>query len=182
MKFNKSKMKVDGPKIKRSYYLLGLIISLLIIYPLSFFLISQFKGSFSDVFVLWAVITPYVLFSFNHYYQKEKERKILELIIEEIRELFLIINFNLQKPNKEKIKNQIVLLKNQFKDELRKIYCFIDESDQENTITIYTKKGKYVANHSNIIKKSPEETQSLLNVQDNLKFINDIISEIKKSI
>jgi len=178
MKFNKSKMKVDGPKIKRSYYLLGLIISILIIYPLSFFLISQFKGSFSDVFVLWAVITPYVLFLFNHYYQKEKERKILELIIEEIRELFLTINFNLQKPNKEKIKNQIVLLKNQFKDELRKIYCFIDE----NTITIYTKKGKYVANHSNIIKKSPEETQSLLNVQDTLKFINKIISEIKKSI
>lgn len=67
MKFNKSKMKVDGPKIRRSYYLLGLIISILIIYPLSFFLISHFKGSFSDVFVLWAVITPYVLFSFNHY-------------------------------------------------------------------------------------------------------------------
>lgn len=41
---------------------------------------------------------------------------------------------------------------------------------------------KYVANHSNIIKKSPEETQSLLNVQDNLKFINNIISEIKKLI
>ena len=157
----------------------------LIVFILIFlYTISIFFGlSLSDLLLFWAIITPYSLYLINYFLNRDNKQKRSVVLIQEIKELLYTINFLSNLDKKPSFIDQFNLL-NEFKDELRKIHCYLIEKKSIPTLLIYTNKGKYEINKDNIIQVYPIDKgqKSIFNQDNPSKFINTIINELQKNL
>jgi len=177
----KNIQEIQQPKLTiqkpRKAYLMVFILIVLYTVPIFFIL------SLSDLLFFWAIITPYSLYLINYFRNKNADQKKLIVFIQELKELLYTINFSSDSDTKSSIIEKFNLL-NEFKEELRKIHCYLIEKKSTPTLLIYTNKGKYEANKDNITQVYPinKGIKSILNQDNPIKFINDIIKELQKNL
>ena len=151
-----STIKTEEPKVPKSFDLLIFSIIIIITYTISSFIILSFGENISSVFFFWAIITPYMLYVMNYFKEKRKNKKLNKILIHEIKKILLDIVGLSQLSAQVIIEGKLKSINQRFKKELRDIFCFIDDDEFSNkiTLTIYTKEGKYIANYANIIKNT----------------------------
>lgn len=175
-----SNIKTEEPKIKKFLIIFTFSIILMTTYSMSFFLIMSAGEKTSSVFLFWAIITPYMIYIMNYFKEQRKNKKILKLIIDELKILLLEIVGLSKKHGQIFINSMIDSFRERFRNELRNIYCFIEDNKLNNkkNITIYTKEGKYIADNSSIFKYTSEGKISYLSEEK----VNNLIKEVRKTI
>ena len=168
--------KLTIQKPRKTYLIIFILIAL---YTIPLF----FRLSLSDLFLFWAIITPYSLYLINYFRKRDTDKKRLIVFIQEIEDFLYNINFFSNLDEKPSIIEKFNLLDG-FKEELREIHCYLIKKKIGPTLLIYTNKGKYEVNKDNIIQVYPIDKglKSILNQDNPIKFINKIINELRKNL
>lgn len=151
-----------------------------IIFSIPFFIC---KLDFSNLPLVWAIITPYAIYLINYYRQKDKRFADFSHFIQEIQESLYRIHILRELDNKSQITEQFDLLR-KFENKLEKINCYFIEKDNETILLIYTHEAKYEVTKDNIVQvDSPEKgVKSIINQENPIDFINLIIEELKDNV